>query len=71
MHGVIVGAESVSGIPFVKPLDCDSCRMGIGRTEVDSLRTGDPVAGFWTTAALGAAVTLVALCRFGLCSGGT
>jgi len=72
LHGVIVGADTVSGIPFVRSLDCDSCRVGIERAEVDSLRIGDPVSGFWKTAALGAAVTLVALCRFGLCeTGGT
>ncbi len=72
LHGVIVGADTVSGIPFSRSLDCDSCRVGVGRVEVDSLRIGDPVAGFWKTAALGAAITLVALCRFGWCeSGGT
>ena len=60
LHGVIVGADTVSGIPFTRSLDCDSCRVGIGQAEVDSMRIGDPVGGFWKTAALGVAVTLVA-----------
>ena len=72
LHGVIVGADTVSGIPFLKSLDCDSCRVRIERAEVDSLRLGEPVGAFWTTAALGAAAGLAALCYFGWCdSGGT
>ena len=55
LHGVIVGADTVSGVPFLKSLDCDSCRVRIERAEVDSLRLGEPVGGFWKTAALGAA----------------
>ena len=62
LHGVIVGADTVSGIPFLKPLDCDSCRVRIERAEVDSLRIGEPVDGFWKTAALGAALGLLFLC---------
>jgi hypothetical protein len=70
LHGVIVGADTVSGVPFLKPLDCDSCRVGIGQAEFDSLRIGEPVGGFWKTAALGAAVGLIALCRLGWCDAG-
>ena len=65
LHGVIVRADSVSGVPFFKPLDCDSCRVGIPRAEVDSLRIGDPMDAFWGTTALGVVVTLVVLCRLG------
>jgi hypothetical protein len=70
LHGVIVGADSVSGVPFLKPLDCDSCRVRIPRTEVDSLRIGDPMNAFWGTTALGVVVTLVVLCRLGWCEAG-
>jgi hypothetical protein len=70
LHGVVVKADSVSGIPFFKPLDCDSCRVGLRRTEVDSLRVGDPMNGFWGTTALGVAVALVVLCRLGWCEAG-
>ncbi len=72
LHGVIVGPDSVSGIPFRKPPDCDSCRVRIERAEVDSLRIGEPVNGFWKTAALGAAIGLIVVCYTGWCeSGGT
>jgi hypothetical protein len=70
LHGVIVGSDTVSGVPFLKSLDCDSCRVGIERAEVDSLRLGEPVGGFWKTAALGALVGLIALCRIRWCDAG-
>ena len=41
-HGVVVTADSISGIAFIKRLDCDSCRHALFRAEVDSLRFGDP-----------------------------
>jgi hypothetical protein len=43
-HGVVITWESVSGIPYDKPLDCDSCRQSIARTEVDSIRSAKPSA---------------------------
>ena len=70
LHGVVVGADTVSGVPFLKSLDCDSCRVRIERAEVDSLRLGEPVGAFWTTAALGALAGLVALCYLGACDAG-
>jgi hypothetical protein len=70
LHGVVVGADTVSGVPFLKSPDCDSCRVRIERAEVDSLRLGEAVDGFWKTAALGVAVGLVALCYFGGCEAG-
>jgi hypothetical protein len=70
LHGVVVGPDTVSGVPFVKSLDCDSCRVRIERAEVDSLRIGEPVAGFWKTAALGALAGLVAMCYLGWCEAG-
>jgi hypothetical protein len=70
LHGVIVGADTVSGVPFLKSLDCDSCRVRIEKAEVDSLRLGEPVGGFWKTAALGALAGLVAMCYIGWCDAG-
>jgi hypothetical protein len=70
LHGVSVGAGTVSGVPFLKSLDCDSCRVRIERAEVDSLRIGEPVDSFWKTAALGAAIGLIALCYSGWCEAG-
>jgi hypothetical protein len=70
LHGVVVGTDTASGIPFLKSLDCDRCRVRIAQAEVDSLRLGEPVGGFWTTAALGAAIGLIALCYSGRCEAG-
>ncbi len=36
----MVNSDSVSGIPYKMPLDCDSCRRSIPLTQVDSLRRG-------------------------------
>jgi hypothetical protein len=32
--------------------ECDSCRVSLARTAVDSVRLGQPVAGFWKSFAL-------------------
>ena len=49
VHGVVVDPDSISGVPFARPLECDSCRITLPRAEVDSVRLGSPVAGFWRT----------------------
>src|SRR5437764_722073 len=67
-HAVLVTSDSVTGIPFHKPVDCDSCRVSIPRSSVDSLRLGNPTAGFWKTFALIVGLPLVALVV--LCSSG-
>ncbi len=41
-HAVMVNRDSLSGIPYNKPLDCDSCRRSISLIEVDSLKKGRP-----------------------------
>jgi len=48
-HAVVVAPENVSGISFLQPIKCDSCRASIPRASVDSIRFGDPLAGFWKT----------------------
>ena len=60
-HAVQLTVDSVSGIPFVKPVECDSCRIRLPRANVDSLRLGNPVAGFWKTMALAAAILITPL----------
>jgi hypothetical protein len=52
VHAVVVGPDSVSAIPFVRPVECDSCRLIWPRSVVDSVRVGSPVAGFWKTVGL-------------------
>jgi hypothetical protein len=54
-HAVQVRADSISGIPFVQPIECERCRVAVPRASVDSLRVGNPVAGFWKSVGLGAA----------------
>lgn len=52
LHAVRVSADSVSGVPYVQPPDCDSCRVSVARSTVDSLRAGNPTAAFLKSIAL-------------------
>jgi hypothetical protein len=60
LHAIRVDHDSVSGVPFQKPADCDSCRISLPSSTVDSLRAGNPTAGFLKSVALtlGAWLTL-------------
>ena len=51
-HAVRITDSTMSGIPYIRPIDCDSCRQMVPRSTVDSLRLGNPVAGFWKTVGL-------------------
>ena len=51
-QAVRVSGDSVSGIPFLRPITCDSCRTAFPRATVDSIRLGSPVGGFWKTVGL-------------------
>lgn len=71
LHAVVITRDSVSGIPFLEPVDCDSCRVQFPRSEVDSVRLGNPPAGFWRTLGLvlaGLFVVALAACASGGCS---
>jgi hypothetical protein len=46
LHAVRVDRDSISGVPFQKPADCDSCRISLPRSAVDSIRAGNPTAAF-------------------------
>jgi hypothetical protein len=52
LHAVIITQDSVSGVPFLRPRGCDSCRVAFPRAAVDSLRLGHPERGFWKSVAL-------------------
>ncbi len=54
-HAVRLTADSISGIPYLQRTDCGACRVGVPAASVDSLRLGDPVAGFWKSVGLVAA----------------
>ena len=45
LHAVVIGSDSVSGIPFNQPPDCDSCRVVLPTSAVDSLRLGNQERG--------------------------
>lgn len=45
LHAVMVYPDSVSGVPFHLPPTCDSCRVVVARSAVDSLRLGNQERG--------------------------
>ena len=52
LHGVRFTPDFISGVPYTEPATCDSCRVSVPRLGVDSIRTGNPMAGFWKTVGL-------------------
>ncbi len=41
LHSVVVSSDSISGVPYQNPADCDSCRVHLARNAVDSMRLGN------------------------------
>lgn len=58
-HAVRIVGDTVSGVPYLEPPECDSCRVALNRSVVDSIRTGNPVGGFLRTTAVVFAVGLL------------
>ena len=52
LHAVQLTADSLSGVPYLQPPDCDSCRVRLPHGSIDSLRAGNPTAGFWKAVGL-------------------
>lgn len=72
LHAIRITADSISGIPYLQPITCDSCRVGVPAAAVDSIQTGDPTGGLWGTAAGLLVVLLVYVgLRGGFDAGGT
>jgi hypothetical protein len=71
-HAVTVSQDSIWGVPFTESPSCLVCREGLVRTAVDSVRLGNPVAGFWKTIGLvlGAVGALLASACEGSCHPG-
>lgn len=65
-HAVSVSPDAVTGVPYLEPVDCDTCRLTVPRSQVDSLRLGNPTAGFWKT--VGLVVGIPALALVVICS---
>ena len=62
LKGIAVTGDSLSGVPWLKPLDCASCRVTFARTSVDSLRTGSPEGGFIATLLIGVIAVFLGTC---------
>jgi hypothetical protein len=43
-HAVVMTGHSITGIPYNLPAECDSCRLGIVWSAVDSIRIGYPAS---------------------------
>jgi len=52
LHAVRIDSTKLTGIPFHKSLACDSCYVVIPRAQIDSVRVGDLVNGFWRSTTL-------------------
>jgi hypothetical protein len=50
----------------VRPVDCDSCRVSVAQAAVDSIRFGNPTAGFWRT--VGATLAIMAVVALLTCN---
>jgi hypothetical protein len=50
LHGVRFTRDSLSGIPWLDHLSCDSCRVTYRLSDISGVRTGDPGAGAWVVA---------------------
>jgi hypothetical protein len=47
LHGVKFDRDSLSGIPWLDHLSCDTCRVRFALADVSQPRTGNPGAGAW------------------------
>lgn len=63
LHGVRFTADSVTGVPYLRPPDCDSCRVSLTLSTVDSMKTapgeGNAIAGVFAPVVFLAAFMIV------------
>jgi len=50
-HGVELRGDTLLGIPYFRPLECDSCRQRLPMAAVDSVRLGSMEQVGWLVAA--------------------
>ena len=43
-HAVVMTNDSITGIPYDMPTECDSCRVGLALSSVDSIDIGYPAS---------------------------
>jgi hypothetical protein len=53
LHAVRLGPDSLTGVPFHLPPDCDSCRVAMPSGAVDSIRLGSQERGALRSLGLG------------------
>src|SRR5687768_9436267 len=51
-HGARVDSVGFSGVPYHRPADCDSCRVIVPHSALDSVRVGSLQRGLWRTVGL-------------------
>jgi hypothetical protein len=59
LQAVTLEADTLRGVPFIKPPTCDSCRVKLALVTVDSLRVGNKERGFFRTTGLVLTIGLV------------
>jgi hypothetical protein len=70
LHGVRFERDSVSGIPWLEHLSCDSCRVHYALADISQARIGDPGRTAWGIVLPVVAVfTLFQLLHFLVCGG--
>jgi hypothetical protein len=61
VHSVRIRGDSLSGVPFVKPPSCDSCRITFALSAIDSIQTGNTERNYYALmGALAASFALIA-----------
>jgi hypothetical protein len=48
LHGVTFERDSVSGIPWLEHLSCDSCRVHYSLADISQARIGEPGRAAWS-----------------------
>ncbi|HEY4100436.1 MAG TPA: hypothetical protein VGM20_06130 [Gemmatimonadales bacterium] len=72
LHGVRFSADSLSGVPWLKHLNCDSCRVQYALADISQPRAGHPGREAWiwlspVIALFGIALVIGWECRGGRC----
>lgn len=57
-HALRITDSSLSGVPFTRRPECDSCRREVLRTRIDSIRIGDRILEPFGLMLLGATVAM-------------
>ncbi len=70
-HAVRIASDTISGVPFIQPTSCDTCRASLPLAAVDSVRIGEPVDGLARSVALSVLIAVLIYGYTCLYCGGT